>query len=76
MMGCFAASGPALPAIFDGTMNLSLSQKFLKENVRPSVHDLALKSTSVLQQDKHPKHSNKSALLGFLFNIKICYTDM
>ncbi|KAK3552772.1 hypothetical protein QTP86_022461 [Hemibagrus guttatus] len=34
--------------------------KNLKENVRPSVCDLKLKQTCVLQQDNDPKHSSKS----------------
>ncbi|KAK3574884.1 hypothetical protein QTP86_018348 [Hemibagrus guttatus] len=34
--------------------------KILKENVRPSVCDLKLKRTWVLQQDNNPKHTSKS----------------
>ncbi|KAK3515482.1 hypothetical protein QTP70_023006, partial [Hemibagrus guttatus] len=34
--------------------------KILKENVRPSVCDLKLKRTWVLQQDNDPKHTSKS----------------
>ncbi len=58
--GCFAASGPGLIAIIDGTMNSALYQKILKENVRPSVCDLKLNRTWVLQQDNDPKHTSKS----------------
>ncbi|KAK3519567.1 hypothetical protein QTP86_010505 [Hemibagrus guttatus] len=36
------------------------NQKILKENVRPSVCDLKLKRTWVLQQDNDPKHTSKS----------------
>ncbi|KAI4900699.1 hypothetical protein NFI96_015152 [Prochilodus magdalenae] len=35
-------------------------KKILKENVRPSVCDLKLKRTLVLQQDNDPKHTSKS----------------
>lgn len=58
--GCFAASGPGRLAVIDGTMNSALYQKILKENVRPSVRDLKLKRTWVLQQDNDPKHTSKS----------------
>ncbi len=58
--GCFAASGPGRLAIIDGTMNSALYQKILKENVRPSVCDLKLKRTWVMQQDNDPKHTSKS----------------
>ncbi len=58
--GCFAASGPGWLAIIDGTMNSALYQKILKENVRPSVCDLKLKHTWVMQQDNDPKHTSKS----------------
>ncbi|KAK3526855.1 hypothetical protein QTP86_000718 [Hemibagrus guttatus] len=53
--GCFAASGPGRLAVINGTMNSAVYQKILKENVRPSVCDLKLKGTSVLQQDNDPK---------------------
>ncbi len=58
--GCFAASGPGWLAIIDGTMNSALYQKILRENVRPSVCDLKLKRTWVMQQDNDPKHTSKS----------------
>ncbi len=58
--GCFAASGPGWLAIIDGTMNSAFYQKILKENVRPSVCDLKLKRTWVMQQDNDPKHTSKS----------------
>ncbi len=58
--GCFAASGPEWLAIIDGTMNSALYQKILKENVRPSVCDLKLKHTWVMQQDNDRKHTSKS----------------
>uniref|UniRef100_A0A803JTH1 Uncharacterized protein n=1 Tax=Xenopus tropicalis TaxID=8364 RepID=A0A803JTH1_XENTR len=38
--GCFAASGPGRLAVIDGTMNSTVYQKILKENVRPSVRQL------------------------------------
>ncbi len=57
--GCFAASGPGL-AIIDGTMNPALYQKILKKNVRPSVCDLKLKHTWILQQDYDLKLTSKS----------------
>uniref|UniRef100_A0A9J8DBM0 Uncharacterized protein n=1 Tax=Cyprinus carpio carpio TaxID=630221 RepID=A0A9J8DBM0_CYPCA len=41
-------------------MNSAVYQKILKENVRPSVRDLKLKRTWVLQQDNDPKHTSKS----------------
>ncbi|KAK3527855.1 hypothetical protein QTP86_009412 [Hemibagrus guttatus] len=53
--GCFAASGPGRLAVINGTMNSAVYQKILKENVRPSVCDLKLKPTRVLQQDNDPK---------------------
>ncbi|KAK3528161.1 hypothetical protein QTP86_023883, partial [Hemibagrus guttatus] len=58
--GCFAASGPGRLAVINGTMNSAVYQKLLKENVRPSVCDLKLKRTWVLQQDNDPKHASKS----------------
>ncbi|KAK3506739.1 hypothetical protein QTP70_021775 [Hemibagrus guttatus] len=58
--GCYAASGPGRLAVINGTMNSAVYQKVLKENVRPSVCDLKLKRTWVLQQDNDPKHSSKS----------------
>ncbi|KAK3554272.1 hypothetical protein QTP70_020132, partial [Hemibagrus guttatus] len=58
--GCFAASGPGRLAVINGTMNSADYQKLLKENVRPSVCDLKLKRTWVLQQDNDPKHTSKS----------------
>ncbi len=58
--GCFAASGPGRLAIIDRTMNSALYQKIRKENVRPSVRDLKLKRTWVMQQDNDPKHTSKS----------------
>ncbi len=57
---CFAASGPGRLAVINGTMNSAVCQKILKDNVRPSVHDLKLKRTWVLQQDNDPKHISKS----------------
>jgi len=48
--GCFAASGPGRLAVIDGTMNSALYQKILKENVQPSVRDLKLKRTWVMQK--------------------------
>ncbi|KAK3563022.1 hypothetical protein QTP86_013282 [Hemibagrus guttatus] len=56
----FAASGPGRLAVINGTMNSAIYQKILKENVRPSVCDLKLKRTWVLQQDNDPKHTSKS----------------
>ncbi|KAK3569879.1 hypothetical protein QTP86_006755 [Hemibagrus guttatus] len=58
--GCFAASGPGRLAVINGTMNSAVYQKILKENVWPSVCDLKLKRTWVLQQDNDPKHTSKS----------------
>uniref|UniRef100_A0A8C4SI19 Tc1-like transposase DDE domain-containing protein n=1 Tax=Erpetoichthys calabaricus TaxID=27687 RepID=A0A8C4SI19_ERPCA len=58
--GCFAASGPGRLAVIDGTMNSTVYQKILKENVRPSVCQLKLKRSWVLQQDNDPKHTSKS----------------
>ncbi len=58
--GCFAASGPGRLAVINGTMNSAVYQKILKDNVRPSVRDLKLKRTCVLQQDNDPKHTSKS----------------
>ncbi len=58
--GYFAALGPGWLAIIDGTMNSALYQKILKENVRPSVCDLKLKCTWVMQQANDPKHTSKS----------------
>ncbi len=58
--GCFAASGPGRLAVINGTINSAVYQKILKDNVRPSVRDLKLKRTCVLQQDNDPKHTSKS----------------
>ena len=46
--------------MINGTMNSAVYQKILKENFRPSVCDLKLKQTWVLQQDNDPKHTSKS----------------
>ncbi|KAK3527966.1 hypothetical protein QTP86_013080 [Hemibagrus guttatus] len=51
---------PGRLAVMNGTMNSAVYQKILKENVRPSVCDLKLKQTWVLQQDNDPKHTSKS----------------
>ncbi len=40
-------------------MNSALYQKILEENVRPSVCDLNLKRTWVMQHDNDPKHTSK-----------------
>ena len=40
--GCFAASGPGRIAVVTGTVNSTVYQKILKENVWPSVCDLKL----------------------------------
>ncbi|KAK3511395.1 hypothetical protein QTP70_007230 [Hemibagrus guttatus] len=53
-------SGPGRLAVINGTMNSAVYQIILKENVRPSVCDLKLKRTWVLQQDNDPKHTSKS----------------
>ncbi len=53
--GCFAASGPGRLAVINGTMNSAVYQKILKDNVRPSVRDLKLKRTWVLQQGQWSK---------------------
>ncbi len=58
--GCFGASEPGRLAIIDGTMNSAFYQKILKENVWPSVCDLKLKCTWVMQQDNDLKHTSKS----------------
>ncbi len=60
--GCFAASGPGRLAIIDGTMNSALYHNILKENFRPSVCDLKLKRTWVMQQDNDLKQTSKSHL--------------
>ncbi len=57
--GCFSASGPGRLAVINGTMNSAVYQKILKDNVRPSVCDLKLKRTWVLQQDNDPKHTSE-----------------
>ncbi|KAK3537399.1 hypothetical protein QTP70_008851 [Hemibagrus guttatus] len=51
---------PGRLAVINGTMNSAVYQKILKDNVRPSVCDLKLKRTWVLQQDNDPKHTSKS----------------
>ncbi|KAK3559184.1 hypothetical protein QTP86_005083 [Hemibagrus guttatus] len=53
-------SGPGRLAVINGTMNSAVYQKILKENVQPSVSDLKLKQTWVLQHDNDPKHTSKS----------------
>ncbi|KAK3542039.1 hypothetical protein QTP86_011342 [Hemibagrus guttatus] len=55
-----STAGPGRLAVINGTMNSAVYQKILKENVRPSVCDLKLKRTWVLQQDNDPKHTSKS----------------
>uniref|UniRef100_A0A8C6PBJ9 Transposase n=1 Tax=Nothobranchius furzeri TaxID=105023 RepID=A0A8C6PBJ9_NOTFU len=58
--GCFAASGTGKFAVINGTMNSTVYQNILKENVRPSVRQLKRKQSWVLQQDNDPKHTSKS----------------
>uniref|UniRef100_A0A8C6VVE8 Transposase Tc1-like domain-containing protein n=1 Tax=Nothobranchius furzeri TaxID=105023 RepID=A0A8C6VVE8_NOTFU len=58
--GCFAASGTGRLAVINGTMNSTVYPNILKENVRPSVRQLKLKPSWVLQQDSDPKHTSKS----------------
>uniref|UniRef100_A0A8C6Q7I4 Transposase n=1 Tax=Nothobranchius furzeri TaxID=105023 RepID=A0A8C6Q7I4_NOTFU len=58
--GCFAASGTGRLAVINGTMNSTVYQNILKENVRPSFRQLKLKQSWVLQQDNDPKHTSKS----------------
>ncbi|KAM9322489.1 uncharacterized protein KZ484_020685 [Pholidichthys leucotaenia] len=53
-------AGPGRLAVVNGTMNSAVYQKILKENVWPSVCDLKLKHTWVLQQGNDPKHTSKS----------------
>ena len=49
--GCFAASGPRLLAITDGTMNSGLYQQIISENVRASVREPKLNRKWIMQQD-------------------------
>ncbi len=65
---CFAASGPGQLVIIDGTMNSALYQKILKKNGQPSVCDLKLKRTWVMQQDNDLKHTSKSTSEWFKKN--------
>ncbi|MBN3324653.1 TXND3 protein, partial [Atractosteus spatula] len=58
--GCFSAVGPGQCVITESTMNSTLYQRVLEENVRPSVKKLKLKHKWTLQQDNDPKHSSKS----------------
>uniref|UniRef100_A0A8C6K5C0 Transposase Tc1-like domain-containing protein n=1 Tax=Nothobranchius furzeri TaxID=105023 RepID=A0A8C6K5C0_NOTFU len=58
--GCLAASGTGRLAVINGTMNSTVYQNILKENVRPSVHQLKLKPSWVLQQDNDPELTSKS----------------
>lgn len=58
--GCVAASGPGPLAVIDRKMNSAVYQKILKENVRPAVCALKLKSSWIMQQDNDPKHISKS----------------
>lgn len=58
--GWFAASGPGRLAVVNGSMQSAVYQNILKENVWPSVRDLKLKHTWVLQQDNDPKHTSES----------------
>ncbi|KAI3358722.1 hypothetical protein L3Q82_015140 [Scortum barcoo] len=49
-------------SVHDSTIRKRLGKNGLhgRETVRPSVHDLKLKRTWVLQQDNDPKHTSKS----------------
>ncbi len=60
VLGCFAASEHGLLAIINGIMSSALYQKILKENVQPSICDLKLKCTWVMQQGNDPKLNSKS----------------
>lgn len=44
-----------------GTTTSAVYYKILKDKVWPSVHDLKLKHTCVLQQVNDPKHNSKSS---------------
>ncbi|KAK3559223.1 hypothetical protein QTP86_008366 [Hemibagrus guttatus] len=57
---CWVITRPGRLAVINGAMNSAVYQKILKENVRPSVYELKLKRTWVLQQDNDPKHTSKS----------------
>jgi hypothetical protein len=68
--GCFAASGPGCLTLIEGTMNSALGQRILQENVRPSVCELKLKCSWVIQQDKDPKYTiNQKWLKGNTFEV-------
>lgn len=58
--GSFAASGPGQLTIIESTMNSSLYQRVLEDNVRPSVGKLKLNRKWTLQHDNDPKHASKS----------------
>lgn len=55
--GCFAAAGPGRLTIIESTMNSTLYQKVLEENVRPSVKKC--KQNWTLQHDNDSKHTSK-----------------
>lgn len=60
--GCLAVLRPGPLAIIDSTMNYALNWKIL--NIQPSICDLKLKRTWVLQQVNNPKHTSKSTSGG------------
>ena len=51
---CFTTPGPRPPALIEGTMSSALYQIIIYENVRPSISELKLKCSWVMQQDNDP----------------------
>lgn len=54
------SSGPGQLTITESTINSSLYQRVLENNVTPSVKRLKLSQKWTLQHDNDPKHSGKS----------------
>lgn len=63
--GAMMVCGCLLPQGLDSLLSSTeqVYQDILQENVRPSVHQLTLNRSWVMQQDSYPKHRNKPSFV-------------
>ncbi|MEQ2242679.1 hypothetical protein ILYODFUR_038453 [Ilyodon furcidens] len=60
IQACFQAWLSCSRSWINGSLNFALCKKMLKENVQPTVFDIKLRFTLVMQQDNDLKHTSKS----------------
>ena len=65
LWGCFSAAGTGQLIRIRGTMNSSMYQNILAQNIQKSVDDLAIGNEFIFQQDNDPKHTSKSTKKWF-----------